>query len=220
MSPRLVFFALMLTMKQNVAVENFDIFMKLKPHEKVMCSPTAGKIKIDTRYLNGVWRTITGDSRERLIDVLSETLNTINIPNTKKLQLIAKLSSVLSETYPVFQRLSDTIAELCHKYNHPDGESSNAAISSLPPVCLNQTRLMHIRYAGRISDKVWKILAEDMWISGALCDFILEYPTPNALFDLYIHKVGVHCGLFIIEPDFAFRRTRYIEGDTIKRLGR
>lgn len=204
-------------MKPNIALENYNLLMKLKPSEKLMCGLN-NQLQLDERYLKGVRRTITGDSRDRLLSVLCETLETVNVPNIRKLQLISKLKLVLSQTYADYPRLSDTIAELFQKYNHADGRMPNGTIASIPPVCLNQTKLMEIRHSGRISDNVWKVLYQDMWISGAVCDFILNYPSPNALFDIYIHKVGVNCGLTVIDPELALKTTEYVNSNSAKRL--
>lgn len=105
-------------MNSAIAEQNLNILRNLKADVKLTVN-SQGELSVDQRWLNGIRRTATGDSKKDLLEPIEQTFMTIindvgfNSSNGEDLlNVLEHLQTIFSKTYPNFTELQTLLLKL------------------------------------------------------------------------------------------------------------
>ena len=123
-----------MTTKENITLENYNLLKNLQSHQKLIVR--GDKFEIDSRWIQGIQRRCTGDSRSDLILPIETTFNMMRIPTKDNYQDIIKvlghLEHVFLQTYPDDNSgLVKCVKDLREKYIKASSKRSGQILNNL-----------------------------------------------------------------------------------------
>lgn len=177
-------------MNIETALHNLHVLSTLQPNTKLTVDDNQ-KLSIDQRWLNGVRRTVTGDSKTDIIEPIKNTFTTLvrdpsyNQEKGSKLQsVLENLDEWLKTTYPAFTELYTSLTSLIKDVELENNVLETGRLLSLK---LDQKNYQHFNQPSTPST----LVREDM--SGEFIEFI----------KLYNHMIGMSA------QDIDYIRTLY-----------
>lgn len=99
-----------------IAKSNLAVLSTLTPYTKLKAD-REGALSIEDRYIPSVQRTLTSDSRDKLMQLLRQTFDAAEVDNTQKTTALQQLQTVLAQTYPDYEPLKQTFDEMLAKFS-------------------------------------------------------------------------------------------------------
>lgn len=171
---------------RDIANANFDILFELQEHQK-LCVDEEGRLTLDDRYLQGVRRAWSRDSREDLLPLLEMTMENCERSNDDIVGLCAKLRMVLSKTYFNFLPLQTLLRDLIHRHNCEPGRRLNKPLPEHLESKVGWTE--ELRRNGLISDSTWDLIGRDDNKSQAIIEEIQNTTSDGTSTNLYCFDI-------------------------------
>jgi hypothetical protein len=123
-------------MEKSVTRNNLDILSNLQPYEKLIVDENMN-LSVDTRYIQFMRRTATGDSKYDILIPIELTFNSQIISDEEKLVILKHVGDTLLLTYPDFPEM------------HSEGEDKEGLLSKLKREIQKQKSDKLIQEAGK-----------------------------------------------------------------------
>ena len=121
-------------MELSAAVLNYQVLKKLTEYEK-LCVKDQTQIRVDERWLKGLRRTVSGDSKQDILIPIEQTFDVLMLeryyPANDIDSTLSHLLDVFSVTYPGYDDLQNLIKKL--KRNNQNYNRSNTKVIHVDP---------------------------------------------------------------------------------------
>jgi hypothetical protein len=175
---------------REVANHNFEVLKDLVAYQK-LCVDQDGKLSLDERYLQGIRRTWSRDSREDLIPLIQRTMDECTRKNLEKIGVCATLQKIYDKTYYNYRPVQETLTKIIHKYNCEDGRFPNKDIDVSDLEALDNTQLTGVEYIkelrrnGYISDGAWNLIRKNNNKTQAIIDEIILTQSSGPILEIF-----------------------------------